>query len=362
MPLVSSGGSLTYELESRLMSHHVELRSDTFTKPTPGMLEAMMNAEVGDDVVSEDRTVNRFEAMMAEMLGKDAAVFNSSGTQSNQMALWANCERGDEVLIESSGHIANYESGAPAVLSGVSIRRIDGDEGRLDLEHLEGQIKRDDDHYAPTKLLCLENSTNIGGGRTYSLEQLERVCGWAHNNSLRTHLDGARLFNACLAQGYSVKQVAEHFDTISICFSKGLGCPMGSVLVGSQELITRARRARKVMGGSLRQAGIIAAGMIYALENHVDRLTDDHKRAKHFANEIAKVPGISIDLETVETNLVFFTIDPTRMTGDELQHRLEEQGVKLYSVGPNRLRACFHLDLSDNDVGRAIEVIKVIVH
>lgn len=342
------------------MSDHVELRSDTFTKPTPAMLEAMMSAEVGDDMVREDPTVNRLEAMMAAKLGKEAAVFCCSGTQSNQMGLWANCQRGDEVLIEASGHIANYESGAPSIISGVSIRRLSGDSGRLELEQLANQIRRGDDHFAPTTLLCLENSTNLGGGRTYPLEQLERVCSWAHENGLRTHLDGARLFNACIARGYSAADVAVHFDTVSICFSKGLGCPMGSVLCGSDELITRARRARKVMGGSLRQAGIIAGGMIYAIENHIERLADDHRRARQFATEISKIPSLTIDLDAVETNLVFFTVDPSLMTAMELQNRLAVQGVKLYSISGNRLRACFHLDVDDSDVTQAVSAVRQI--
>lgn len=341
----------------------IDLRSDTFTKPTQPMREAMAHAEVGDDMSGEDPTVNRLEARVAQLLGKEAAVYACSATQANQMAIWANCERGDELLIESTGHIANYESGAPAVLSGVSVRRIAGDFGRLDIEHLSGQIRRNDDHYAPTTLLCLENSTNIGGGRTYALEQLARVCRWAHENGLQTHLDGARLFNACTTRGYSPSEVAQHFETISLCFSKGLGCPMGAILVGSQALIKRARRARKLMGGALRQVGIVAASALYALDHHIERLATDHANAHRLATGLAKIPVIQIDLAAVETNLVFFEIDPGWGTAAELQSRAAEQGVKLFSVGgAQRLRACTHLDLSAEQIDKAIQVFQKILN
>lgn len=340
----------------------IELRSDTFTKPTPEMREAMFAAEVGDDMVGEDPTVNALETRMAAMLGKEAAVYACSGTQSNQMALWANCERGDEILIESKGHIANYESGAPAVISGVSVRRIDGDFGRLDLEHLQGEVRRGDDHFSPTRLLCLENSTNIGGGRTYPLEQIQRVCDWAHQHELRLHLDGARLFNACIANGYSPAEATQAFDTVSICFSKGLGCPMGSVLVGTHEKILRARRARKVMGGALRQAGIVAAAALYALDHHVERLAEDHANAKKLASGLLEIPSVQVDPASVETNLVFFEVDPAWGTAAELVQRLKEQGVHLYAVGGSqRLRACTHLDVNEEQIEEAIRILREVL-
>ncbi|QDT35367.1 threonine aldolase family protein [Thalassoglobus polymorphus] len=337
----------------------VELRSDTFTKPTLAMREAMMSAEVGDDMVGEDPTVNRLEAHVAEMFGKEAAVYACSATQANQMAIWANCERGDELLIETTGHIGIYESGAPAVISGVTTRCIPGECGRLDVEHLQGQIRRGDDHYATTTLLCLENSTNIAGGRTYSLTQLQRVCNWAHTNDLRTHLDGARIFNACAVRGYSVADIAKQFDTVSVCFSKGLGCPMGAILVGDQKTIARARRARKLMGGALRQAGILAASGLYALDNHVDRLAEDHQNAKRLAAGLAEIPNVNIDLDAVETNLVYFEVNPEWGTAADLEKRAAENGVKLFSVGGSqRLRACTHLDINEDHVDRAIQVFR----
>lgn len=340
----------------------IELRSDTYTRPTPGMRAAIAAAEVGDDMVGEDPTVNRLEARMAEMLGKQAAVFACSGTQSNQMGVWAHCDRAEELLIEETGHIANYEGGAPAVLSGVMCRRIRGDFGRLDVPLLAGQIRRGNHHFATTKLLCLENSTNIGGGKTYPLEQLERVCRWARDNALKTHLDGARLFNACIARGYSPRDAAQHFDTVSICFSKGLGCPMGSILVGSQEEIFRARKARKVFGGALRQAGIVAAAALYALDQHIDRLAEDHANARLFAESIAGLPGIGIAPADVETNLVFFEVDPAWGTAADLSAALRERGVLINPIGPQRLRACTHLDVTRGDVEQAARVLREILH
>lgn len=335
----------------------IELRSDTFTKPTLAMREAMFNAPVGDDMVGEDPTVNELEQRMCQLLDKEAAVYCCSGTQSNQMAVWANCDRGDELLIESSGHIAIYESGAPAILSGVTVRTLAGEAGRLDIEQLRGQVRRHDDHYSPTKLLCLENTTNMGGGRTYSLEQLNRVCRWAQENDLQTHLDGARLFNACIARGYAPSDVAQHFDTVSVCFSKGLGCPMGSILVGSHELIQKARRARKVFGGALRQAGLMAATAIYALDHHVERLAEDHVNAQRLAAGLAQIPNVRINVDAVETNLVYFEVNPEWGTAQKLEKVASEHGVDLYAVGGNqRLRACTHLDVTTEQIDMAVKI------
>ena len=337
----------------------VEMRSDTFTKPTSGMLEAMVNAELGDDMVGEDPTVNRFEARIAELLGKEAAVFACSGTQSNQMGVWTHTQRGEELLIESTGHIANYEAGAPAVLSGVTCLKIPGDFGRLSVEHLEGTIRGSNQHFARTSLLCLENSTNMGGGRTYPLEQIQEVCNWAHENNLKTHLDGARIFNACVARDYSIADVAANFDTISICFSKGLGCPMGSVLVGSSDDIAKARRARKLFGGSLRQAGLPAAACEYALDHHVNRLAEDHANAKLFAELITEIDGIHIDVSAVETNLVFFEVDPSWGTAAQLSTVLKSLGIHINPAFKTyRLRACTHLGVSEEQIHMASEAIR----
>lgn len=337
----------------------IELRSDTFTQPTDAMKAAMMAAPLGDDMVGEDPTVNRLESTMADLLGKEAAVFACSGTQSNQMAVWALCERGDELLIEETGHLANYECGTPAILSSVSVRRLPGDHGRLDLPHLEGQLRPIDDHFPPTTLLCLENSTNLGGGRTYSLQQLQRVSDWAHRHKLRVHLDGARLFNACAANGYSAAQVAQCVDTVSICFSKGLGCPMGSILVGPQDVIRKARRARKILGGSLRQSGIVAAAALHAIEHHLDQLAVDHAHAKRLAAGLAQIPHVRIDLDAVETNLVYFEISPEWGSAYDLERKAAEGGVLLYSAGgTHRLRACTHRDVNEEQIDAAIRVFQ----
>jgi len=323
------------------------------------MRKALANADVGDDMVGEDPTVNALEARMAELLGKEAAVFNCSGTQSNQMGVWTHCHSGDELLIESTGHIANYEAGGPAALSGVSVRRIEGDFGRLDVDNLEGEVRGGNVHFAPTRLLCLENSTNLGGGRTYPLDQVKRVSNWARSNGLKVHLDGARFFNACIARGYTPTQLAEPFDTVSICFSKGLGCPMGSILVGSKVDMARARRARKLFGGALRQAGIPAAACLYAIDHNIERLADDHTNARLFAEEISKVPGIDVDARGVETNLVFFEIDPEHGTAAELSAALRQRGVMINPAGgTHRLRACTHLDVNREGVLKAASAIR----
>ena len=341
------------------MSDIVELRSDTYTQPSAGMRRAMAEAIVGDDMVGEDPTVNALEARMAALLGKEAAVFACSGTQSNQMAVWTHCGSGDELLIDETGHIANYEAGAPAALSGASARRIRGRGGLLDLDDLQNSLRPPNLHFSPTRLLCLENSTNLGGGRTYPLEQIARVCRWAHDNGLKTHLDGARLFNACIARGYAARDVAAHFDTVSICFSKGLGCPMGSILIGSRDDIQRARRARKLFGGALRQAGVPAAACLYALDYHIERLADDHANARAFAEAVAEIEGLQVRPDEVETNLVFFEIDPDRGTAAQLSSALRERGVKINPAGgTHRLRACTHLDVDRDGVLQAARAIR----
>ncbi len=336
----------------------INLYSDTVTKPTPGMREAIARAEVGDDMSGEDPTVNRLEALMAEKLGKEAAVFACSGTQSNQMGVKVHCIPGDELLIESSGHIACFEGGGPAVLSGTMCRQIPGTNGMLDIADLNGKIKADNQHLCITRLLCLENTTNVGGGRAWPLDQLERVCGWAHENGLKTHLDGARFFNACVAKGYSAADVGKHFDTVSICFSKGLGCPMGSILVGSKDDIRKARRARKLLGGALRQAGIVAAAAVYAMEHNVERLSVDHDNAKLLAAEIAQIEGLSINVADVETNLVFFEVDPKLGNAGQLSAALLDRGVKIGPSGPQRLRACTHLDVTREDMLKTADVLR----
>ncbi|MBS0204803.1 MAG: aminotransferase class V-fold PLP-dependent enzyme [Planctomycetes bacterium] len=336
----------------------IDLRSDTVTKPSVGMRQAIFDAEVGDDMSGEDPTVNRLEKIVADLLGKEAAVYNCSGTQSNQMAVRAHCQQGDEILIDESGHIVNYEAGAAAALSGVSARLLRGPFGIFDVEDLDGKVRPDNQHYCVTRLVCVENTTNHGGGRAWPLAQMARVGNWAHDHGLKVHVDGARLFNAATAQKYSVRDFARYADTISICFSKGLGCPMGSILVGDAATIYKARRARKLFGGALRQAGMMAAAAIYALEHNVERLQTDHDNARAFAEAISTVCGLRIIVENVESNLVFFEIDPARGTSAQLSARLMERGVRINPSGPYRLRACTHLDVTRADVLQAADMVR----
>ena len=317
-----------------------------------------MTAEVGDDIMGEDPTVNRLERFVADMFGHEAAVFACSGTQSNQMGVRVHCLPGDELLINETGHISNFEGGAPAALSGVTVRTIDAADGKLDVDVLEGRIRINDQHYARTRLVCLENTTNLGGGHIYSLEHLQRVSDWATTNGLKRHLDGARLFNAIVSGGYSAADVGKCFDTISICFSKGLGCPMGSILVGSRDDIERARRIRKLFGGALRQAGIVGAAAIYALENNVARLVDDHANARQLAAGLASIEGIRIDVERVNSNLVFFEIDTGLGLAIQLAGALKEQGVLVGPMGGQRMRAVTHLDVTTADITKAADVIR----
>ena len=335
----------------------IDMRSDTATRPTPAMRRAMAEAEVGDDMSGEDPTVNRLEAMICERLGKEAAVYACSGTQSNQMGVRVHCQPGDELLIESTGHIANYEQGAPATLSGVSCRLIEGDGGILDVADLAGKIRPDNQHFPRTTLVCLENTTNIGGGRVYPQENIDRITDWAHRNGLKVHLDGARLFNAVVASGVAVDRMVRDIDTISICFSKGLGCPMGSILVGNKADIARARRHRKLFGGALRQAGITAAAAVYALEHLVDRLKDDHANARRFAEGVTKIPGITLAVPEVQSNLVFFYVAPELGTAAALSAKLKDRGVRINASGPQRLRACTHYDVSTEQVDIAVRTI-----
>ncbi|MFN0051134.1 MAG: threonine aldolase family protein [Planctomycetales bacterium] len=339
----------------------IDMRSDTVTRPTPGMRQAMANAEVGDDMTAEDPTVNRLEELMANLLGKEAAVYACSGTQSNQMGVRTHCQPGDELLIESAAHIANYEQGAPAALSGVTCRLIPGQQGLLDAPLLEGMIRADNQHFCVTRLVCLENTANSAGGRVYPQGNIDRICDWAHHHGLKVHLDGARLFNASVESGKSVRDICRGIDTISICFSKGLGCPMGSILVGSHEEIRRARRIRKLFGGALRQAGIVAASALYAMEHHVERLKEDHDNARAFAEAIRRVEGITLDPPEVETNLVFFHVDKALGNASQLSTKLRERGVRINASGPHRLRACTHLDVTRQEALTAAAILAEVV-
>ncbi len=336
----------------------IDLRSDTVTRPTAGMRAAMTAAEVGDDVFDEDPTVNRLQEQLAALLGKEAALYVSSGTMSNQICVKAHTQPGDELLCDASCHIYNYEQGGAAVLSGVTCRTVEGDYGILDVSQLEDKIRPDNEHLVRTRLVCLENTHNRGGGKVYPLEKIQAISAWARANGLALHLDGARLWNAIVATGIPACEWARPFDTVSVCFSKGLGAPIGSALAGPRDFVARARRVRKLFGGGMRQAGVVAAGALYALENHVERLTEDHRNAQVLARAVADTPGLRLVPPKVETNLVWFWIDPELGTAKTVAGALKEHGVRVHPAGPQTLRACTHLDVSAAQAERAAEIIR----
>jgi threonine aldolase len=331
----------------------IDLRSDTVTKPTAGMRAAMAAAEVGDDVYGEDPTVNRLEKMAAELLGKEAALFVCSGTQSNLLGVMAHCERGDEYLVGQQAHTYKYEGGGAAVLGSIQPQPLDNEpDGSLDLAKVAAAVKpQDDPHFARTRLLCLENTQ---GGKVLSLQYLEEAERFARARSLGLHLDGARLFNATVKLGVTVDEAARHFDTISVCLSKGLGAPVGSILCGSKELIAKARRWRKVLGGGMRQAGVLAAAGIYALIHHVDRLHEDHENARRLADGLGQIDELSVDPWSAQTNMVFIKLAPD--VSASLKKYLAVAGILIGSG--STLRLVTHLDVSQQDVARVINAMK----
>lgn len=340
-----------------MLNNAIDLRSDTITQPSPEMLEAIMSAPVGDDVFDEDPTVHRLQELTAELLGKEASLFVSSGTMSNQLGVRLHCRPGDEFICEAGCHIYNYEQGAYAQLSGVAVRPVEGDFGVLSLEQLHGLIRPENEHLVRTKLVCLENTHNRGAGRILPYDTVAEICEWAHENGLRTHLDGARLFNAVVASGISAAEWSKHFDTVSVCFSKGLGAPVGSALVGSRELIREARRHRKAFGGGMRQAGIIAAGALFALENNIDRLNIDHANAQILADAVRRTDGIQLRPDCVDTNIVFFSIDESVGTAVEFVEGMEQQNVRALALGPTLVRMVTNLHFTEEEAQQAGDAI-----
>ena len=336
----------------------IDLRSDTVTRPTAPMRAAMAAAEVGDDVFRDDPTVNRLEERVARLLGKEASLFVPSGTMSNQTCLKAHTQPGDELICDADCHIYNYEAGGPAVLSGVTCRTLHGDYGILDVEQLTDKVRPDNEHLVRTRLVCLENTHNRGGGRVYPLDKIRAISEWTRKEGLILHLDGARLWNAIVATGVSAATWGSHFDSVSVCFSKGLGAPIGSALAGPKEFVARARKIRKLFGGGMRQVGILAAAALYALDHHIDRLADDHRHAKVIAEAIADTPGLHLDPPRVETNLIWFNVDREVGTAAELGARLKERGVLVHVAGPQRMRACTHLDVSPAMAERAADAFR----
>ncbi len=339
----------------------LDFRSDTVTRPTPGMRAAMAAAEVGDDVLGDDPTVLRLQARVAETLGKETAIFLPSGTMSNLIGVRLHCRAGDELICEAGCHIYAYEQGGYAQICGAAARTVQGVYGVLELGQIEGLVRPADPHFVRTRLVCLENTHNRGGGRIQPYANVEAICRWAHSQGLATHLDGARLWNASVATGIEPARWAQHFDTVSVCFSKGLGAPVGSALCGPRELIAQAIRHRKVLGGGMRQAGVLAAAALYALDHHVDRLAKDHANAQRLAEGIRQIEELRLDPAVVHTNLVFFHLSPTWGPAAEFSALLKQQGVLMLATGPTTLRAATHLDLSAADADRAVREIQEVV-
>jgi len=331
----------------------IDLRSDTVTRPSEAMRKAMYKAEVGDDVYGDDPTVNRLEALGAEMLGTEAAIFATSGTQANLLTLLAHCERGDEYIVGQHAHTYKYEGGGAAVLGSIQPQPLEMNEkGMIDLKAAKTFIKDDDDfHYAKTRLLCLENTY---GGRVVPQDYIKEAKAFADRHKLKLHLDGARVFNAAVKLNIDVKEITKHFDSVQVCLSKGLGAPVGSLLCSSKDVVTKARRWRKVLGGGMRQAGIIAAGGIYALENNVQRLADDHKNAKLLAEGLSKIEGIKLDLSVVETNMVF--IELTKNVKNDIQAFMKSRNILI--SGHKNIRLVTHIDVDKMDIKRVVAEFK----
>ncbi len=340
----------------------IDLRSDTLTRPTAAMRAAMAAAEVGDDVFGEDPTVAALERRTADLLGKEAALFVPSGTMGNQVAIRAQTEPGDEVLAEALTHVAHFERGAPAALSGVSLRLIQGrGDGLLEPDDLRGALRRPGrftpaDFVVPQRLLVVEDTHNAGGGTVWPLDQLSAVADVARERGIRVHLDGARLWNAAVASGRTEAEIAAAADTVSVCFSKGLGAPVGSAVAGSAAFVAKARRLRGMFGGAMRQAGVIAAAALHALDHHRGRLAVDHARAREFAEGVAETPGLAAEPERVASNIVIFAV--RAMPAADLAERCGGSGLLMLPVGPDRVRAVFHLDAPEDAAGRAVEVMR----
>lgn len=338
----------------------IDLRSDTVTQPTADMRQVMLSAPLGDDVLGDDPTVVALEAFVAELLGKEAAVYMPSGTMTNQVAVRSQTQPADEVILEADAHIYYYEGGGPAALSGVTCRLLPGQGGIFSARALEQTLRPEDPHFPRTRLVCVENTHNRSGGRIVSLEAIAEITAVCQRHQLALHMDGARLWNACAATGIEPATYAAPFDTVSVCFSKGLGAPVGSALVGSAAQMAKARRFRKLFGGGMRQAGIIAAGALFALKHHRERLVEDHENAQRLAAALAQLDGVMIDRETVETNIVNFSVPG--QDASALVHRLAQAGVAVLATGPHRIRAVTHLDIRRVHVDQAIDAIASALH
>jgi threonine aldolase len=334
----------------------IDLRSDTFTKPTAAMLEAIMKAPVGDDVFGEDPSVNQLEATAAELFGMEAALYCPTGTMSNQVAIKVHTQPGDEVICDKTAHVYQYEGGGIAFNSGAQVKLLDGANGKITMDQVASSINPDDVHKANSSLVCIENTSNRGGGACYDLTDLQSIRELCNRQHLKLHLDGARLFNALVARKESPKQYGEVFHSISVCLNKGLGCPIGSLLIGKKDFIKKARRVRKVFGGGMRQAGFMAASGLYALQHHVHRLAEDHAHAKQIAETLAK-KEFTGDILPVETNIIIFEIKQPWQP-QQVVEKLKENNILTIAISPTQIRMVLHLDVTAKMVKSIISTIQ----
>lgn len=335
----------------------IDLRSDTVTKPSKAMLDAMFKAPVGDDVFGEDPTVNELETSVAAMFGKEAGLFCPSGTMTNQIAINVHAKPGDELICDVNAHIFNYEGGGIARNSGVQARLLQGDEGRLSAQQIEQNINGDFDWLTRTRLVCLENTVNRAGGSYYTSAQIAPIADLCKQHNLSLHLDGARIFNALTATKENTKQIGNLFDSVSVCLSKGLGAPAGSLLLGSKEFIKQARRVRKVFGGGMRQAGYLAAAGLYAIQNNVERLQEDHRRAAVLGAALADLPFVEKVLP-VYTNIVIFNIDAKQLSGSSFEEQMRGRGIRVSSFGKQTIRLVTHLDFTEAMLEKTLEALQ----
>jgi threonine aldolase len=339
----------------------IDLRSDTVTKPTPAMRKAMAEAEVGDDVFGEDPTVNVLQEKVANLLGKESALFVPSGTMANQLSIKSHTQPGDEVIIEASSHPCNFEGGAGAALSGVQFHCLEGVRGILEASRIIEAIRPPDHHFPVTRLVCLENTHNRGGGSIYPLEKMADIYQLAKSNGLLLHLDGARLWNASVATGINPQEYTHWADSVSVCLSKGLGAPIGSLVAGSKSFIDRVHRFRKMFGGGMRQVGIIAAAGIYALDHHINRLKEDHQNAKRLAVGLREFKGVSVDPKHVETNIVIFDVVNTGVTGAQVAEEIKKEGVLIHAFSKTQIRLVTHLNVGAEDIELALRAFEKVL-
>lgn len=338
----------------------IDLRSDTVTRPSKAMREAMANAEVGDDVFGEDPTVLKLQETVASLLGKESALYVPSGCMSNQLALKAHTDMGDEVIMEQEAHMFNYETAAPSIMSAVQVKTIPGVRGMFRADDLPPHIRPALYYMPKTKVICVENTHNRAGGSIFPLDEIKKISAFCKERGIIFHLDGARLWNASVATGIPMREWAQYFDSVSVCFSKGLGAPVGSAICGTKDFVTQTHKWRKVFGGGMRQAGIIAAGALYAIQNNIERLEEDHKKAKYFSQELSTIKIFDIDLETVQTNIIIVDVQKSKKTPQEIIAIAKEHGILISAATFTKFRALMHLDVSMEQVKFAAEKFKQI--